>query len=276
MKVTVGRYAGFCFGVQNALEMTKTAASNASVCTLGELIHNREVVQALAEAGIQAVDRPEDVRTQKAVIRSHGVGPEVYRRLSAQGVQLVDATCPHVARLHELARKASLAGVSIVIIGEADHPEIAATKCWAGERAFVVDSEQDIEVLPPMQNAVVLGQTTYSLEKRDMLIKRLEERIPGLVVHDFICPATRNRQLEAEALARENDAVLVVGDSRSANTRKLLAAAQRFCPQVYLVADWQDIPPNVLASQKVAVTAGASAPEQSVARIVTYLQNHSV
>ena len=277
MQIVVGRYAGFCFGVNNALEMAQASAKDGPVCTLGALIHNQEVVDALKRQGIEAVDQIERVQTPQVVIRSHGARPETFERLRERGLRVIDATCPYVKRIHRLAQEAQKSGQPVVILGEKTHPEIQATEGWAGERCFIVDSEADVDALPSLDSACVIGQTTYSTRKRDLLLERIKQRIPKAQICEFICPTTEKRQSEARELAAASDVMLVVGDPHSANTQELLAISRSVCRDSYLISAPEQIDKRVLSPEKkIAVTAGASTPPQSVERVVRYLRNQFV
>ncbi len=273
MKVIAAEHAGFCFGVSRAVALAHEAAARGPACTLGQLIHNTHVVEDLARQGVDCAKDIAEISQKTVIIRAHGETPQVLSSLEEKGYNLVDATCPFVQRIHLRARKAREEGVPIVIIGEPTHPEIVATRGWAGEEAHIVDSLEDVAALAPLERACVIGQTTYSVQKRDLLLAALAQKIAQMEVFDFICATTGRRQSEVERLAPRCDAFFVIGDTMSANTRKLFDCAKKYCEKTYLIASWQEIDPACLApDMTVGVTAGASAPYEYVARTVRRLE----
>lgn len=272
MRVLLVEHAGFCFGVKNAIETVLRASARGSVCTLGELIHNRRTVDELALRGIFSVDSPQQVATRQVVIRSHGAAPETYEALSRLGVEIVDATCPFVRRIHEKARALARDGIQILVIGQKEHPEIVATMGWAGPGAVLIDSMAQACALRHYERACVIGQTTYSMEKRDLLLAEIARHVDELEVFNFVCATTSLRQKEVLALRSRCDTVLVVGDWGSANTRKLYELARQGC-QAYLIADAQDpVLSRLDPDSTCGITGGASAPPQALEEIVAGLK----
>lgn len=274
MKIVVANHAGFCFGVKNAIDLSLKAKRRGTVCTLGELIHNSRAIEELKRQGIHAKEAVDQIDTRQVVIRSHGATPQVFHDLAVLGFKVIDATCPLVKRIQREAKEKSEAGVAIIIIGDARHPEVVATKGWAGENSFVVDSAEDVNKLPELQTACVLGQTTYLVEKRDEIIGAIQERIPDAQVFDFICSTTGIRQREAAQLAASCDAVLVIGDRKSANTRKLYQTAGKYCSKTCFVQSLKDIPVSELdAAMTVGIVAGASTPPEEIEETIAYLKS---
>jgi len=273
MKIVVADHAGFCFGVKNAIDLSLMAKQRGTVCTLGELTHNSRAIEKLERQGIHAKESVDQIDTRQVVIRSHGATPQVFHDLAVLGFEVVDATCPFVKRVQQEGLKRSGEGVPILIIGDAGHPEVMATKGWAGEASYVVDSVEDVRALPAMKTACVLGQTTYLVEKRDEILEEIRERIPDVQVFDFICSTTSVRQREAAQLAAKCDAVLVVGDRKSANTRKLAQTAEKACARTYFIQDLGDVPVGELhGGMMVGIVAGASTPPEAISETAAYLR----
>ena len=165
--------------------------------TLGPIIHNPQVVASLAGIGVHSVDGPDAIPAgSKVVIRSHGIGRDAYRALEARGCEVIDATCPFVQRIHDMAREASQAGTPLIVIGEGDHPEVQGILGWSEAPAWAVMTEADVLALPPLESARVVAQTTMVQERFDALCRLLSQRIKRLDVRATICTATRDRQQE--------------------------------------------------------------------------------
>ncbi len=238
MNVTVAKTAGFCFGVRRALELTEESAAKQPTCTLGELIHNRQVVQELARQGIPVIETPEDAPAGIAVVlRSHGVPPAVYDTLQRQGNPIVDATCPFVGRLHTIAAEVPPHGV-LLLAGQRLHPEVQGILGYCRGRAFPFSTQEELAEILEKEDffgeipVILAAQTTFSLHEWEKIIFFAKKVCTNLKVFDTICRATIERQSEAETLAQSADAMIVVGGRHSANTTALAALCGRICPTV--------------------------------------------
>ena len=268
MEIIEARVMGFCKGVARAVDMARGAAAEHGVChTLGPVIHNRAVVGELEQAGVRVADSLDAVPDGGAVvIRSHGAPPEVYRQIERRGLRLYDATCPDVRRVHEIAAGESGAGRTVVILGDAAHPEVAAHAGWCQKPLVVKDFSELIALrhdgrLPSDTPVSFVAQTTACRDDYDLCVNFLKKQYTNAKIFDTICNATLFRQSEAERLAAYCDAMLVVGDPDSANTRHLAGVCKRYCKMVFQVedarkADKLPIPRNA----RVGLTAGASTP----------------
>ena len=263
MRLIIGEHAGFCFGVKRAVERACGYAEQALPCaTLGPLIHNPQEVERLSRAGIRCVSTPAEVSPgETLLIRSHGVSPAVMRQASKKGVPVIDLTCPHVAHIHRLVSEAE-DGRTVIIVGEADHPEVQGIAGWAkGQPVILPTAEAAMQAVLP-QKAMVVAQTTLRRETFESVLSVLSERIPDLQVHRTICAATSQRQEEAARLSMEADAVVVVGGRNSSNTKKLYETCLTHCARTILAETPEDIPTGFFTEQDtVAVTAGASTPQ---------------
>lgn len=263
MHIETTRNGGFCFGVRRAVEAVEQCiAQGGPVYTLGPIIHNPQVVDHLAEMGVRVIDRIEDVEEGTVVIRSHGVPPDVYEEASRRGIRLVDATCPFVRRIQQKVHASHEEGRPVIILGEPSHPEIIGVNGWCGGQAHIVRSAQDVEALPPLEDACVVAQTTLPQAMWDELVPLICERVKGCQVFPSICSATSDRQRETAQLAARSDAMVVIGGRNSSNTRKLYDICRQHCPRVWLVETARDIPVKELAGcRTVGVTSGASTPD---------------
>ena len=268
----LAKHGGFCFGVRRAVE---TAHRSAPAVTLGPIIHNPQVVASLAAIGVTSADAPRDIpEGARVVIRSHGVGREAYRALEERGCTIVDATCPFVARIHDIARSASREGTPLIVIGEREHPEVQGIMGWTEGPAWAVMTEGDVEVLPPLESARVVSQTTMVEERFERLCVLLSGRIPHLDVQNTICTATRDRQREVAEIAGRVDVMLVIGGRQSSNSRKLYRLAANICPRTWFIEtaaelDGIDISP----SDTIGITAGASTPDCIIKEVVARMND---
>lgn len=275
MKVVRAEQAGACYGVQRALDLAfQAVASGGRACTLGPLIHNPRVVDRLSAEGVRAVASAEDAQAgETVIIRSHGVTPAVKRRVEERGLPLVDATCPHVARAQKAAASLARAGMHVVVVGEAGHPEVegihacACEACGDAARVSVVAAPEDLpEDLREPVGVVV--QTTQTRAALDAVIAQLRARGIEPVVKDTICFATRQRQEAAAALAEHVDAFVVIGGRNSSNTTRLADICRARCARTHHVEDASELDPAWFAGcAVVGVTAGASTPEDQIAAV---------
>ena len=264
MNLTIGEHAGFCFGVRRAVDKAFECAERRLPCvTLGPLIHNPQEVERLAEAGVRSVDSLDDVQPgQTVIIRSHGVTPQVYAQCEARGIPVIDATCPHVAHIHELVREYSVGGDAVIIVGERDHPEVVGIAGWAGGPVLFLPTREDALAAQLPSRALVVAQTTIRRDRFEDVLTVLRRRIPELTVRMTICGATSQRQQEAERLSREADVMIVVGGRNSSNTHKLLETCALRCKRAYLAETPEDVPEGIVQpGDRVAITAGASTPQ---------------
>ena len=264
MELKIGEHAGFCFGVRRAVCKAFECASQQLPCvTLGPLIHNPQEVERLRSAGVCSVDSLEEVLPgQTVIIRSHGVTPQVYARCEEMGIPVIDATCPHVAHIHQLVREYSAEGDTVIIVGEADHPEVVGIAGWAHGPVLILPTEQAAAAADLPERALVVAQTTIRRDRFEAVLAVLKERVRALTVRMTICAATSQRQQEAEHLSREADVMIVVGGRNSSNTQKLLETCALRCSRAYQVETPEDIPQGIVREgDRVAITAGASTPQ---------------
>ncbi len=264
MKVLVACKAGFCFGVNRAIETALATVRNRAgpIYTLGPLIHNPQVVTYLAEMGIREIRDVKDVHEGTLVIRSHGVDPALLDVASNKGLYIVDATCPYVRRAQGLARNLTAEGFQVVVVGDKDHPEVQGIVGWTGGKALVVECPEDVSLLEIEGAVGVVAQTTQPLKNFESVIRAMQDIFPELKVYNTICKATAERQLAAQKLARQVDVMVVVGGANSANTRKLAGICRALGTATYLVETAGELDAAWFQGAKVAgLTAGASTPD---------------
>ena len=272
MTVEVSAHAGFCMGVSRAVEAAETAVGDGiPSCTLGELIHNPGVVQALKEKGLPPIQDPAEAGGRRVLIRSHGVSPEVLEALDKNGSPVLDLTCPFVARLHRIVAEGTADGSPVILVGERDHPEVKGTAGWARGPVYVVATPEEAASLPRFGKALAVTQTTFPKEKWEAVLRVLERKADRLDSSCTICNATEVRQREAAELAERADRMIVVGGKNSANTRKLYDLCRARCPETILVESAAEIPPAFANKDPglIGITAGASTPTDSLKEVVT-------
>lgn len=269
MKVVLARSAGFCFGVRRAVQLAEEAAeSGKPFVMLGPVIHNEYVIRRLEERGVRCVDRSEEIPPGTGVIiRSHGEGKPVYDALEKQGCPVVDATCPRVAKIHEIVRDAQRAGRQIVIIGDPAHPEVKAVAGWC-ERAKIFQNEEELTdfLLENPENQqkpiTMVSQTTSTDRIWIPCREKVKKECTNAEIFDTICDATCKRQSEAQSLAENCGAMIVIGDPKSSNTTRLAELCRAHCPLVFHVSRAEELDRRMVSGvASVGITAGASTPE---------------
>ena len=276
MQVLLAEEYGFCFGVERAVEMVEGALSEgATVRTLGPLIHNTQEIGRLEAEGVSTINSPAEVEAgTTAVIRAHGVTPEVQRELESRAERVIDATCPFVTKVQKLAERAAREGRDVVVVGSPDHPEMIGVKGYAPDRAYVVRDAGEVASLPPLHAPLVVSQTTLKLStflEAAEAVRAKSDSEPQVV--NTICSATRDRQDAARALAGHVDAFYVIGGKHSSNSLKLLSVCKEQCEKSFLIETPEEINAEDLrGAQRVGVTAGASTPNWLIDQVVSRLR----
>ena len=271
MEIIIGKNAGFCFGVKNAVDNTiEELNKGEKVYCLGELVHNKQVTEELISKGVIFIDNIEDAKG-KAIIRAHGVPTSVYEKANDLHIELKDLTCPKVLAIHKLAIKYSSENYYIFLVGQKTHPEVIGTISFCGENCSIIESLEDVELevekfkKTNLKNAVVLAQTTISLEKFNNIVEELKKHIENIEVKNTICASTRLRQEETEKIAKKVECMIIVGGKHSSNSNKLYEIAKKFCNNVFFVEIKDELELEKIKSFKsLGIMAGASTPQKSV------------
>src|SRR3954452_20331962 len=275
MQVLLANEYGFCFGVERAVEMVEEAIeAGDTVRSLGPLIHNEQEMQRLAHEGVTTIQEPVQIgRGETAVIRAHGVTPQVQRELEEKASKVVDATCPFVTRVQKLAARAAEAGRHIVVVGNPDHPEMIGVKGYAPDHAFVIRDETEVADLPELRRPLVVSQTTIKAKTFFDTAEAIKTKTQDKVeVVNTICSATRDRQDAARALSTMVDAFYIIGGRHSSNSVKLLAVCKENCEKSFLIETDDEInPDDLIGVEQVGVTAGASTPNWLIQKVVNHL-----
>ena len=277
MQVKVAKSAGFCFGVQRAVDTVYEQVEKGirPIYTYGPIIHNEVVVQDLEEKGVRVLDSKEELEALTegtVIIRSHGVGREIYDLIQEKGLICVDATCPFVKKIHRTVEKESAAGRQIIIIGNDKHPEVEGIKGWCHTPAIVVESSEQAEALELAENSSVciVSQTTFNYKKFQDLVEIIKKKEYNICISNTICNATEERQNEARRIARRADAMIVIGDSSSSNTRKLYEICKTECQETFYIQTLSGLELDKLESSDcIGITAGASTPNNIIEEVYT-------
>ena len=268
MSIRVAESAGFCFGVNRAVEMVENAAkSGKQVVTLGPIIHNRHAVSHFEKMGVGVIEKPEDAKEgQTVIIRSHGVTKAVFDALKEQNVEVVDATCPFVKRIHGIVEKADAEGRLPIIIGTPTHPEVEGIAGWCKNCKVFATPEELLQWAKSDERhrdlpICMVCQTTSTESLWKICVKNAKKEFTNVKIFDTICKATESRQNEAAQLSGACDAMVVVGDAKSSNTGRLAMICREHCPKVFLVDNAEELQKEDFAgASMVGITAGASTP----------------
>ena len=282
MEVIRAKTAGFCFGVKRAVdtvyEQLEKASESTTIYTYGPIIHNEEVVKDMKQKGVivlQSEAELDALTEGTVIIRSHGVEKAIYDKLNAKGIKIVDATCPFVKKIHNIVQKESTNGNYIIIVGNPQHPEVEGIRGWAGIKAVVVQTKEDIDklIIPENEKACVVSQTTFNYNKFKELVEIILKKSYDVSVLNTICNATKERQTEAQRIAEEVDAMIVIGDKHSSNTQKLFEICKNACKDTYYIQTLDDLDMNQLGSvETVGITAGASTPNNIIEEVQNYVR----
>ncbi|MEQ2610394.1 4-hydroxy-3-methylbut-2-enyl diphosphate reductase [Eubacterium ventriosum] len=280
MEITVAKSAGFCFGVQRAVDSVykELEENSGKIYTFGPIIHNEQVVEDLNKKGIEVIDTVEQLKEIKegtVVIRSHGVAKEIYDVLEQQKLKMVDATCPFVKKIHNIVLDESNNGKTIIIIGNDNHPEVEGIKGWVNGEVIVINKEEQIEKLslPEQTKACIVSQTTFNHNKFKYLVEIIRKKGYDITVVNTICNATHVRQVEAQKISSKVDGMIVVGGKNSSNTQKLYDICRNECENTFYVQTVKDLNLHELKSLKsIGITAGASTPKNIIEEVRTECQ----
>ena len=249
MEIILAKSAGFCFGVQRAVDMAYEQAGHREVYTFGPIIHNEEVIEDLKSKGVNIIEDLDELEGKSdctVVIRSHGVEKKVYDDLNSRGIHVVDATCPFVKKIHNIVKKDSEAGRVIIIVGDPNHQEVKGIVGWCSGEVHVVDSEEGIisliDALSDENREIsVVSQTTFNLNKFNNIVDIIRNKLYNVNVYETICNATAVRQKEAKEIASRVDAMIVIGGRNSSNTQKLYDISKKECENTYYIQTLVDL-----------------------------------
>ena len=278
MDVKIAKNAGFCFGVKRAMNMAwnELEERENGIYALGPLIHNKQAVSKYEEKGLMTVDDLSNIPSNESVIiRSHGVGEEVYTKSKERDITVIDTTCPFVRKIHNIAKDFNEKGYKIIVIGDKKHPEVIGINGWCNNEAIIIKTLDEIETMnfDSNKNYCVVFQTTINLDLYDSVVDKLSEKINDVVFKNTICSATKERQQSARELAREVDCMVVIGGKHSSNTQKLVNICSDIVP-TFSIETKEELNKDDFSKYKVVgVTAGASTPEWIITEVIEFLES---
>ncbi len=279
MEVKLAKSLGYCFGVERAVEKAYSLIDQGKkIYTYGPIIHNETVVSDLEKKGVEIIESIDDIaklNEGSVVIRAHGVSKAVYDALEEKGLEIIDATCPFVKRIHNTVSKESENGADIVIVGNAGHPEVLGIVGWCENGATVIESEEEAESYTNEsgRKICIVSQTTFQAEKFQHIVEIIQKKGYNVIVVNTICNATEDRQLAAEELATEADAMIVIGGMNSSNTKKLFEICRKRCVHTYFIQTLDDLHLELPKSVRlVGITAGTSTPNKIIEEVQNYVR----
>lgn len=286
MELIIGKTAGFCFGVKNAINKTYEQIDNntENLYCLGELVHNERIVNNITQKGVITVENILEIpNNSNVIIRAHGVEPRVYELAKEKNINILDLTCPKVSKIHELAKNFASNEYYMFLIAEKKHPETLGTKGFCGEKSSVIESVEDIEIAiddfnkSNLSKIAIIAQTTFGVEKFKTLVEKIKEKVDCKIdIENTICNATEMRQEETEELSKKVDLMIIIGGKNSANTRRLYDISCKNCTKSILIQNKDD---NDLKEamkikyERIGVMAGASTPKESIDEVIEYISN---
>lgn len=273
MEIILAKSAGFCFGVNRAIEACyKEIEKGGKIYTYGPLIHNKNVNDDLAQKGVKSVEHLEGCEDGTVIIRSHGVGKSVYDELEKKSINYIDGTCPFVKKIHKIVNDSKNKGFEIIIIGDRNHPEVKGINGWCDNSAIIIDNAEDAQKteLNSDKNYTVVVQTTFRESKYNSILDIFNQKSNNITAFNTICSATEERQKEAVDISKSVDKMLVIGDKGSSNTQKLFEICEKNCQNTSYIETFHDLVlNNYKFNDKIGVTAGASTPSAIIKEVIT-------
>ncbi|MGD9347167.1 MAG: 4-hydroxy-3-methylbut-2-enyl diphosphate reductase [Candidatus Aminicenantes bacterium] len=267
MEIIIANNAGLCYGVKRALQIAKETLSEkkGKVYTLGDLIHNPQVISDLEKQGIRSLGDLDDIQQGTVIIRSHGVSPEIYKKIEEKNIEIVDATCPIVKRIQRLVEALAKEEEEIVIVGNKNHPESRGLIGYSKGKGLIVESEAQAKKMPSKKKRAVLVQSTQDMDLFQKVVVALIERTEELKVFNTICQSTQTRQKSTSELASRVDTLFIIGGKNSSNTHKLYQISKRVLPNTHFIENSAQITPEMLKGAKIiGLSGGASTPPEAI------------
>jgi 4-hydroxy-3-methylbut-2-enyl diphosphate reductase len=277
LEIIVADHSGFCFGVKEAINKTFHAANeikDKEIYTFGPLIHNSQVIDQLKSLGIDSTDKLDQNPNSTIIVRSHGVPLHFYEDAKTHHVQLIDATCPFVRKVQNIAREYYLKGYCIVIVGDPKHPEVIGINGWCDNHAYIVKDEHSLKDIRNCEKMCVVAQTTITQDLWDRITLNLESKAGIVEKFNTICIATKDRQSSCAKVASQVDAMIVIGGHHSSNTQKLVQISKKYCKNTYHIETVEELPMNqIINMKKIGITAGASTPDWIIKEVIDKMSN---
>jgi len=276
-KIIMAKDIGFCFGVRRAVNMAeKILEKNRNLVSIGDIVHNPVVMEKLIKKGLKVFKEDKEIKTGPFIIRSHGLSPSKIKKLQQRGIEIYDATCPYVKKIHHLIEKLDRENFSIIIIGNRFHPEVMALKEY-GDNVFIFDGKE-IDFKKKFEKVAVIGQTTLSFKKYFSFVKYIVEKIESeeIKVYNTICKVTENRQKQAGEISKRVDAVFILGGKNSSNTTKLYELCKLKNKKSFHIEKMEEFDKiDIHKFNSIGIISGTSTPEEFIKDVVEYLEKNN-
>ena len=271
MDIKVAENSGLCYGVKRALSLAQETRRDkkGKVVTLGDLIHNPQIISDLESMSIYSIEMPDDTEEGTVIIRSHGISPEIYNSLERKKIDIVDATCPIVKKIQQRVQSLASQGEEVIIVGNKKHPESKGLIGYSRGNGIIIETEEQVKKLPDKKRRAVLAQSTQDLFLFQRVVGALMERTEELKIINTICQSTQSRQKSTSRLAEEVDTLFIIGGKNSSNTHKLYQISKRIQPNTFFIEKAEQITPEMLQGSKtIGVSGGASTPPEAIQEAV--------
>lgn len=282
MEIILGKTAGFCYGVKNAVSKAEENLKiHKSLYCLGELVHNGEVIKKLEKLGLKVVENLEDSK-DKIIIRAHGIPKEIYIKAKKLNIELLDYTCPKVLKIHKIAQEYAEKSFFIFLFGGKNHPESIGTISFCGENAYLIENDEEIDIAieklrqSNIKQLLIIVQTTFSMQKFEDYTQQINEKISKdikIEVKNTICNATKIRQEETKEISKKVDCMIIIGGKNSSNTKKLYDIAKENCKHTFIIETKDEIEKSQIQDfEKIGIMAGASTPKESIDEVINKIK----
>ena len=281
MEIVLGKTAGFCYGVRNAvMKAEEKLKEHKNVSCLGELVHNGQVIKKLENLGMNVVEKIEDAN-KRVIIRAHGIAKEVYNKAKKLNIEIFDFTCPSVLKIHNIAEEYANKGFFIFLIGGKKHPETLGTISFCGNDSYLLENEEEVDeaigklIKSKIKKLFIIVQTTFSYEKFETIVEKIKGKLNSdieIEVRNTICNATKIRQEETNEISKNVQCMIIIGGKNSSNTKKLFDIAKENCNNTFIVETKDELDLDVINKcNKVGIMAGASTPDESIEEVISYI-----
>ena len=281
MEIILGKHAGFCNGVKNVVEKTNEILEEyGPTYCLGELAHNKNLIEELSKKGLKIIENIEEAK-KRIIIRAHGIPKKIYKKLEEKNIEILDYTCPYVLAIHKIAEEKAKKNYFIVLVGVREHPETIGTISFCGKNSEIVENEEDVEKAiqkfknSKLEKIYVIAQTTINVNKFNKIIEKIKEHVKeeNVEVKNTICNSTKTRQDETAKIAKEVDAMIIIGGKNSSNTKKLYEVAKEECKNTYLIENYKELNKEEINKyNKIGIMAGASTPQNVIDDVIKYIK----
>lgn len=286
MEIILGKTAGFCGGVRNAVKNTEKALEQyGNIYCLGELVHNKEVINKLEKKGLVIIDKIQE-ENEKVIIRAHGTTKDIYEKAKKLNIELLDYTCKKVSLIHDLVEEYVNKEYYIVLIGEEGHPETIGTYSFGGDYKSNITKIEDVDIAVKAieksgkKNVLIVSQTTFNTFKFNEIVEKMKNTLNKdieLKVENTICNATMLRQEETVELAKQVDMMIIIGGKNSANTNKLYDISKKYCNNSVIIQTYEDLEKDLIKNaEKIGIMAGASTPKESIDEVINYIKLNNI